>query len=354
MNRKTLVAAMASVFAFPAMAAADSSVTLFGQLQPQIVYQSASGDDSFDSGFRQYDGGGARQAANGSNPGRLGVLVRHDLGNGLTALAKMEQDANTVSGFGSGPREIYVGLSGDFGRVIVGRLTSPYSTAGKDPLNATFMQQRVLGGRLSPGGYGWGGFVNGSYLDRGIRYTNDFGPVYFDIATFLDNEDDSNSAFAARLAFDLGATEIYGAYQRGDENNQTEGLSILDGFNDAFADNLRVAKLGADWRQGPWRLNFEAEDAVLDDADGVEVFDGNTYFAAGTYRMGETDFTLSLGHTRNTVPDDTEKTDSAAIAVTHHLSNRVRIFGGVAYTKEKDNVNDPSYTAVGGGMRVAF
>ncbi|WP_024326424.1 porin [Thioalkalivibrio sp. AKL19] len=370
MKKQILAVAVAGAFAVPAFAAADTNVTLFGQLQTQIVHQSASGDARFNDGFRVMDGGGTSTGSgstahlfsnnvDGANPNRIGVMVNHDLGNGLTALAKIEQNVTTTDGFNSGARDAYVGLDGDFGRVTAGRMSSPYSTAGKDPLNGTFMQQRVNGGRLAPGGFGWGGFANGSYLDRGLRYSNDFGMVNLDVAAFIDNSNDSDTAYAAKLGFDVGPVEIYGAYQRADDNNQTSGiLGFVDGTtnddDDATATKLRTAKIGVDFRQGPWRVNFEAEDFTAENENnitGMQERSGNTYFAAGTYSMGSTDFSLTLGHTSND-PAGQANVDSVAFGVTHHMSNRVRVFGGVAHTDVKSG--GPDYTAVGGGMRVSF
>ncbi|WP_018876135.1 porin [Thioalkalivibrio sp. ALE31] len=348
MKKQILAVAVAGAFAVPAFAAADSNVTLFGQLQTQIVHHSVSGVPGFNDGFRVHDGGGAGQPADGANPNRIGVMVSHDLGNGLTALAKLEQDVRTTTGFNRPARDVYVGLDGDFGRVTAGRMSSPYSTAGKDPLNGTFMQQRVNGDRFAPGGFGFGGWANGSYLDNMVRYSNDFGMVNLDVAAIIDGGDDSDTGYAAKLGFDVGPVEIYGAYQRGDDNEQTFGIV---GLGPQTAGKLRMAKIGVDWRQGPWRVNVEAEDGTVEDQMGNDVVDANTYFASGSYRMGNNEFALSIGHTDNNIAGGAD-VNSVAFGVTHHMSNRVRVFGGVAHTDVRSG--GPDATAIGGGMRVSF
>ncbi|WP_019592687.1 porin [Thioalkalivibrio sp. ALRh] len=353
MKKQILAVAVAGAFAVPAFAAADSSVTLFGQLQTQIVHHSASGDGgTFESGFRQHDAGGAGSPADGAGPNRLGVMVNHDLGNGLSALAKFEGDFQTgaastsiadTGGFNSGNRDIYVGLDGNFGQVIAGRMTSSYNTAGKDPLNATFMQGRANGARLG----GDGGFGNGGYVDRGVRYSNSFGIVSLDVGMFLDNADDSDTAWSARLNFDVGPVDLYVAH--------------ADAGDYEFRDSRsRNTKIGADWSHGPFRLVGEVEDLSRDRVDGDSV-DVNTYFLSGTYTMGRNDFVLNLGHSRR---DNNPNTDYAAIAVKHNFSNRVMAFAGVGYNSTEDSNLDSdgnvvgdrslSFTGVGGGMRVSF
>ncbi|WP_018880746.1 porin [Thioalkalivibrio sp. ALE30] len=347
MKKQILAVAVAGAFAVPAFAAADSNVTLFGQLQTQIVHHSASGDGgTFDSGFRQHDAGGLGSPRDNGGPNRIGVMVNHDIGNGLTALAKFETDFQTgastnpsdEAGFNGGQRDIYVGLDGNFGRVIAGRMSSSYSTAGKDPLNATFMQGRANGARLG----GDGGFGNGSYVDRGVRYSNSFGMVSLDVGMFIDNGDDSDTAFSGRLNFDLGDVDLYVAHADAGDYEGRDSRS-------------RNTKVGADWSTGPFRLVGEVEDISRDSVGGLST-DVNTYFLSGTYTMGRNDFVLNLGHARR---DNDGNIDYAAIAVKHNFSNRVMAFAGVGYASEDDgaigpDTGDLSFTGVGGGMRVSF
>ncbi|WP_018877872.1 porin [Thioalkalivibrio sp. ALE28] len=348
MKKQILAVAVAGAFAVPAFAAADTNVTLFGQLQTQIVHHSGSGDGgTFNSGFRQTDAGGLGFGlGDGSGPSRIGVMVNHDLGNGLTALLKMESSATTQDAFGAA-RDNYVGLDGDFGRVIAGRMSSSYSTAGKDPLNATFMQGRANGARLG----GLNGFGNGSYVNRGVRYSNSFGIVSLDAGVFIDNADDSDTAYSARLNFDLNPVELYIAHSQADDF-VGEGRGPSPVFGD-----FRASKVGVDWSTGPFRLVAEVEDFDWDDASPTGSNRGNTYFVSGTYTMGRNDFVLNLGHTR--LKDGDPNTDYAAIAVKHNFSNRVMAFAGVGYTSTDDaaigpDTGDLSFTGVGGGMRVSF
>ncbi|WP_019025226.1 MULTISPECIES: porin [unclassified Thioalkalivibrio] len=361
MKKQILAVAVAGAFAVPAFAAADSNVTLFGQLQTQIVHH--SGGD-LDSGFRMHDGGfvGGEPEGRlfGGNPNRIGVMASHDLGNGLKAFLKVEQDVDTRQGMNRGARDQFVGLEGNFGRIQAGRMASPYVTAGKDPLNGTFMQARTNGGRLNP--QPLGGLGEGSYLNEGIAYSNSFGIVSLNVAAFVDNTDDSNSALAGRLNFDLNPVELYIAHNHA---NDYRAHPEEDGGD------FRATKIGADWRAGPFRLVGEVTDYKWDDEAGNTVGDGNTYFLSGTYTVGRNDFVLNLGHTRNSNDGDDGNIDYAAIAVKHNFSNRVMAFAGVSYSDYDNDApahsrsisNDvftgdagssTSFTGVGAGMRVSF
>ncbi|WP_018994026.1 porin [Thioalkalivibrio sp. ALgr1] len=363
MKKQILAVAVAGAFAVPAFAAADTNVTLFGQLQTQVVHHSGSGDFArdFESGFRVHDAGAAGAPNDGANPNRIGVMINHDLGNGLTGLAKIEQNVTSRDGFDSSARDVYVGLDGNFGRVTLGRMSTPYNTAGKDPLNATFMQARTNGGRIGPSG----GLGNGSYLNNGLAYSNDFGPVSLDVATFIDNSDDSNSIWSAKLGFDVGPVEVYGAATWADDAD-VSGVagSGLDGPGWLIED-ARLYKIGADWSHGPFRVVGEIEDVKVDRVDLGVRERGNTYFVSGTYTMGRNDFVLNLGHTR--VKDglsegDNDNIDYAAFAVKHNFTNRVMAFAGVSYNSSDNGQfanqagtsGSTSFTGVGGGMRVSF
>ena len=357
MKKQILAAAVAGAFAVPALAAADSSVTLFGTLQTQVVYHEADdlvalrdGDEDFNNGFKMHDAGGVGAPGDGANPNRIGVMVNHDLGAGLTALAKIEQNVTTTDGFDSGARDVWVGLDTDFGRVMGGRMASPYSTAGRDPLNATFMQARTNGGRLAP----LDGFGNGSYLDRVLAYGNDFGPVNLLAAIVIDNDDDSYTGFAGRLGFDAGPAEVYGAYQQADEHEQAQDAfgGLLADPATQWIDDVHTAKIGADWSDGPFRVVGEIEDYRIKDSDGNDLLKGNTYFLSGTYTMGRNDFVLNLGFTDDDVVGETTY---AALAAKHHFSNSVMAYAGLAWQDfdAEDNGDEDGF-AVGGGMRVSF
>jgi predicted porin len=104
---------------FAGAAHAQSTVTLYGIVDVGIAYTS-----------NQTTGAGGKslwQMANGNESGsRWGLTGAEDLGSGLKAVFKLENGFNPSNGgLGQGGREFgrqaYVGLSGDFGAVTLGR-----------------------------------------------------------------------------------------------------------------------------------------------------------------------------------------------------------------------------------------
>ncbi|PYG02525.1 putative porin [Thioalkalivibrio sp. ALE21] len=344
MQKKNLAVAVVAALAFPAVAAADSSVTLSGTLQTQVV--AYSGDFGMDSNVQMNDAGGVVLRGDNAGPNRITLDVAHDLGGGLTALARYNTDFNVANaGQELDQRDSYVGLSGDFGTITAGRQDTPYNTAGRDPLNATFLQGRMNGVRAMPAN-GWG---NGGFLNNVIKYENQWGMTEFSGALLLDPVDDSDTGVSARLGFDLGTTEVYGAFTYADDHSQ---------FNTPSPNRARLFKLGVDWSNGPWRLMAEIENGDSEMTDGTTVDDNTVVFVSGTYSLGDIDLVLNLGHNRSHSDDvnSGENLNHAAFAAKYHFSNQVMAYAGVGYVDDKgfDDGDGDDGHALGAGMRVSF
>ena len=340
MQKKILAMAVAGAFAAaPALASADNAVTLSGNLQTQVVaYGSFAG---MDSNIEMNDAGGVVTRGDNGNPNRITLDVNHDLGGGLTAIARYNTSFSVNSNSGFGARDAYVGLSGDFGTVTAGRQATPFNTAGRDALNGTFLQGRFNAGRTAP----LGGLGNGSYLNNVLAYSNDWGMVNFVGGVVLDQQDDSDSALSARVGFNvMEDLEIYGAYTHADDHSQ------VTSFLQQEAGDARLGKIGVDWSQGPWGVMFEHEVVDVETAGGATVMDNREYFAQGSYSMGQLDFVLSLGHTDNRMTGGNDS-DYVGFGTKYNFSNNVMAYAGVGYL-DVDNVDDA--TSVGAGMRVGF
>ncbi|PYG02526.1 putative porin [Thioalkalivibrio sp. ALE21] len=355
MKKKILAVAVAGAFAVPAFANADSSVTLSGTLQTQIVgygsYTDGAGND-IDSNVNMADAGGVMARGDGAGPNRLTFDVEHDLGGGLTALARYNTDFNVANARqGLVQRDSYVGLAGDFGTITAGRQATPYNTAGRDQMNATFLQARTNAGRAGP----LGGLGNGSFLNNVVAYSNDWGMVNFAGGVVIDNNDDSDSALSARLGFNvMEDLEIYGAYTHADDHSQV--TSFLQGINPNWtAGDARLGKIGVDWSQGPWSVMAEHERIDIETLGGNTVQDTREYFVQGGYSMGQIDFVLSLGHTddRSAAGNDS---DYVGFATKYNFSNSVMAYAGIGYLDDDamDSGNGDDTTSVGAGMRVSF
>lgn len=128
MNYRPILAAMLAAGAAPAFA--QSSVTLYGLLDTYFEYRN-NHNATQDSRWALNSGG--------MNTSRWGLRGNEDLGGGLKTIFQLEGELSLDTGAGGSSlfgRQAYVGLEGDFGRVVVGR---SYSTSydfiiGFDPM----------------------------------------------------------------------------------------------------------------------------------------------------------------------------------------------------------------------------
>jgi|APFre7841882630_1041343.scaffolds.fasta_scaffold02718_6 predicted porin len=137
------VAGLASTAAF-----AQTNVTIYGIVDYGYTYRfDARGADSLINADRHSFNkpNSASQLNGGQQSGnRLGFKGTEDLGNGLKAVFLLEQGFNLDTGTQAGGgdqmfnRQAYVGLSGNFGTAVGGRLYTPHYTfvSGIDPFGA--------------------------------------------------------------------------------------------------------------------------------------------------------------------------------------------------------------------------
>ena len=169
MNKNIIALAVAASVAMPVIASADMQI--IGQAQLELVNTSTGGaGNPVNEGLSLDDGSAAGNVGSG-NASALGIAGSQELGNGLTGVYKINLNFQADDGAGGGlsrSRDMYLGLKGDFGTVMAGRMNSPYksSTALWDPLYATFMQARGSNGMS---------VLHNGYINNSIGYTNKFG-----------------------------------------------------------------------------------------------------------------------------------------------------------------------------------
>jgi predicted porin len=118
MKKKALV--FASLAACAQLASAQSNVTIYGMIDMAVVRESGG------------VAGSTTKVTSGTTGGsRLGFKGSEDLGNGLKALFLLESGFQGDTGaMGQGGllfgRQVYVGLQGGFGTVLVGRQYTPH------------------------------------------------------------------------------------------------------------------------------------------------------------------------------------------------------------------------------------
>lgn len=164
MNKKLIAAAIAAAVAAPA---AMADAVIYGKLHTSID----SNDVSFDGSTVEDNWTMASRAS------RLGFKGSEDLGGGLKAIYQMEftvnMDGNESGAAGQdggdgwgGQRNTFIGLSGDWGTVVVGRHDTPakmaFYAAGTD----------VLGDSIIDLNSGTVGVFNEFRADNAIAYVS--------------------------------------------------------------------------------------------------------------------------------------------------------------------------------------
>jgi predicted porin len=342
MNKNVIALAVAAALAAPL--AAQAEVTVSGGLQAEVV--NIGGDAASKNGLYAADGG-EYTSENGGSFGYLKFSASEDLGNGLTALAVYNMSVNvgdnagvTVAGAAPGGRDAYVGLSGGFGTVLAGTLTSPYasSTKGWDPMIATFAQAR--------GSFGMSALHN-SYAGNALAYANKFGMAKVVAAVVVDeaasttaaDETEGKHGMSFSVNMPVGPVEVAVAY-----------LDATDfgGPND----EATATKVGVKYTAGA--ITVAAQYEMLGKGLGTSDNGDDVAYITGSYAMGANTFSASYGQT-------TVKTDGGAdvvptymmVGMKHAFSKNTSAF--VAYRQSTtDTTPNADETALGAGLRVAF
>ncbi len=215
--KKSLIAL--AVLAASGAAMAQSSVTIYG-VADVVIHKDKDVSTKMTSG--------------GVSGSRLGFMGSEDLGGGLKAIFKLEQGIDLTSGAASGfNREATVGLSGGFGTVRLGRMSTvfdDYAGATNPVFDSVLAPTNVFKGyttdRINQGIYyatpSFGGFSGAvsynleqvpgsqSVLSLGANYEGGpltVGVVYQDEG---DAADETQTRFNA--AYDFGAFKLMGGY----------------------------------------------------------------------------------------------------------------------------------------------
>lgn len=206
MNAKKYAGAVALV-AVAGVAHAQGAVTLYGILDAGATYSNNNGKGV----------GGLWQLQDGQLQGsRWGLLGSEDLGNGMRAIFQLENGFSVLNGalsknleFG---RQGYMGLSGTYGQITVGRQYSS-TTDYLSPLTASNQWSTFLAAHL-----GDVDNINGTYrINNSIKYTSpdmhglQFGGL-FSLGGVAGNFG-TQRVYTAGLRYKYASLTIAAAYQ---------------------------------------------------------------------------------------------------------------------------------------------
>jgi predicted porin len=312
MNKKLLSLAIAAAMVAPAVAMADT--TIYGRINTQLV-NGTSGDDS------EWDVE--------DNASRFGVKGSEDLGNGMKAIFQYEWavDSENTGDIGdtldthasknadlSGApgRLAYVGLTGGFGTVAIGRQWTPYygSVDKTDIMQTNSMNDHYIGT---------------ARIGNALAYVSpNFGGFSAKLALVISDESTKN------VGNDTGedGVDIYNLSLDYNNGPLSVGFSYISFEGTSDTDQWGLA---AKYNFGNFALIGQYEDA--DNGDDAWGLGAEAYFGNNTVRgvIGE--------------KDGSSDYDNWAIGFEHAFSKRTRVF--VEYEDSESNASEEERFSVG-------
>lgn len=331
--------AMAALALVCGAAAAQSSVTVYGNVDLGVLWQHNEAPTV--SSTQIYNGGIA--------PSIWGFRGSEDLGDGLKANFNLESHFSADTGASVGPlfrRQANVGLSSaSMGTLTLGTMYSPavLAFAATDPRG---LRENFSG--LYPWAYNSGVLAGpntnsdvGVFLHNAISYSNRLGPVNLALGYSVDENSPVGPSGGAVLA--LGATYAGGpvtvsaAYQAADRANTSDELSAVYSLGAAYSMGALTGKLNY--------LRGMNKDAAGADTSKVEVLglgldwklaSNNTVMAA-----------LYHGKDKNNA---TNKTTSLILSDEYALSKRTTLYGTLVFVDADTNANLLTTIVAGGTL----
>jgi predicted porin len=329
MNKSAIAPALLAVFSTSAMA--QSSVTIYGIVDAGLVRESGG-----PGGHATNLGGGVASTS------RLGFRGKEDLGNGLAAVFTLENGFSADTGvatqggtlFG---RQAFVGLTGRFGAITLGRQYTPYYKTLRDigdPFGAVSLAGRsgnlfvtntrtnnmieyvspIYAGVRADLAYAFGETAGDSARNRQIgasvgyardKWTVQLAHHRIDNATATDAT--RNTLFSTNYKFPLAVAYVSYAVNKGlgaaDSKDMLADVAIPYGMHKLLLSYLRHDdKTAANTDASQWgigyliqlskRTDIYAAYAVIDNQNGASFKVGN----ASETGSGDRAFNLGLRH----------------------------------------------------------
>jgi predicted porin len=308
---KSLIALAVLAASSAAMAQSASSVTLYGRVDLSVgsIKELGKGSQS-----KMFQGG-----AGGLTTSRWGLRGTEDLGGGLKAVFKLEQRLNADTGEIQAPSfkaETSVGLSGGFGKVVAGRMTTVY-----DDIRGLGNSNNLWDSAFTPaanGVFGSGGDYSSRFNSQ-IRYdTPVMGGVYGGVSYAFEQTAGKGDKLAAlMLGYKDGPVNVALAYQ--DEKTKAKYTTLAGSYN------FGVAALSAAYnhRNG-------ATDAAGDD---------NEFQIGVNVPVGAWNVSAGYANSKTKVSGATSaKADGFALGATYSLSKRTTLYAAYRTHKIKNAV----------------
>lgn len=331
--KKSLLA-LAVLGAFAGVASAQTNVTMYGVLDMALQHEDRGGNagstTALDSGMQS-----------GS---RLGFKGTEDLGSGLKANFVLEMGVNADNGTSSQGgltfgRQAYVGLSGGFGSVNLGRQYSPIfiATDSVDPFDAG-----IIGGQAGVGTSSGGIlslFGTPFRTNNTINYTtNNLSGFTGSLAYSFGEQAGSTSSgrqIGVSGAYANGPVLVTAAYHTVNDlaSNATK-LGFIGGTYD-----FKVAKVAAAYGKTTSDLN---------------TVDNKEWMLGVTVPVGAGNILGSYTRVTNNLASNDGTGNQIAIGYTYALSKRTNLYTSVSRTANDANSNAGGLAAANGDTDKLF
>lgn len=323
--KKSLIAlAVAGAFASTAQAA-TSNVDVYGKLRFSVDHvdtNDAAGDSS-------------DLVAGVDNASRIGFKGSEDLGGGLKAIWQVEQQLNVgINGSGAmSSRNTFVGLSGGFGTVLLGRHDTPYKLAtGKlDPFVDSIGDYNNVLGRNANGANNFDLRADGT-----IAYISPTVSGFHAAIAYVQpkaNEgagNDEISAWSAMAMYEAGPLFASLAYE-----THSGGVATS-----TPAKEENAWKVGLGYKFGDTQLGAVYENVDHDAANHIS--DRDAWHLSVTHTMGPIVLKAAYGQADDAEGSMNNKTgaDFWALGVDYNLSKRTKVW---AYYSTVNNDTNAKY-----------
>ncbi|WP_024329925.1 porin [Thioalkalivibrio sp. ALR17-21] len=361
MQKKILAMAVAGAFAAaPALASADDSVTLFGQLKYEVGAVDGAGTATRS---------GNRDLVHSNAGSRFGVRGSEDLGGGLTGIFRLQGNFGGPGGTFGGPlttnEETWVGVDGNFGQVRLGRSDTAMKNAMK-PFRA--FTDTLADNATRPGTFvGANNGINSWSRADGIHYQSpDFQGFTFG-ATISPVGEKTDSYYSINAIYEMGPMNFSGAYET--QTSTSDGYGILDtgiptffgagtaadidSWHAGFSFDFGQGDVGVKYHQWDYDGNIEEKLEQVVVPANFRVTDQINLRAAVQYN--------TLDNRRAGLGSGESSWTNVAFGAQYHFSNRTEAFvnvwndgiEGVTANNTNDDVSDDG-THIGVGLRHSF
>ncbi len=327
MKKQTLALAVLATAATAAGAQQAPNVTIYGRVNTSIESQKLTGQST--------------TTALQNNSSRWGLKGSEDLGGGMKAFLQLE------SGFGSDDgrlsndgglfnREAFAGISGGFGAVRGGRITSPLYFASADYISMhnhdTGTSSDFLFGFAATGGNN-----NNSITYKSPSFSGADVEIAYSFAASGNELPGSNNRRNTQIAVNWvgGPLHLGGGYAQMDDKRT--GSSVKD----------ETAVIRALYEMGAFTVGAYYERSKLNFAGDRR--SRNNVRLAGMYTMGASEFHLNFG-----LADDFSGTNDTGakqftLAYNYNLSKRTKLYA--FYTQVDEDSNGTYYLGATPGAK---